>query len=55
MKLYVRRVFITDDFDDMMPKYLRFISGVVSVQHMGGWYGRNFLNCDFSVVWYSGV
>ena len=34
MKLYVRRVFIMDDCDELMPEFFHFLKGVLDSQHL---------------------
>src|SRR6201995_3107151 len=46
VQLYVKRVFIMGDCDQLMPRYLRFIKGVVDAQDMSLNVSREILQQD---------
>jgi molecular chaperone HtpG len=49
IQLYVKRVFIMGDCDQLMPEYLRFIKGVVDAQDMSLNVSREILHQDRQV------
>ena len=49
VQLYVKRVFVMGDCDQLMPRYLRFVKGVVDAQDMSLNVSREILQQDRQV------
>ena len=50
LKLYIKKVFITDKLDNVLPKYLRFISGVIDSEDISLNISREMFQNDPTVA-----
>ena len=46
MKLFIKKVFITDKLDNILPKYLRFVSGIIDSEDISLNISREMLQND---------